>query len=88
MLIYLESKGIMHRDLKPENLVLLSKENSDFIDFRVVDFGLAAYVNENERIFNKCGTPGFIAPEVFYSENGNYDQNCDIFSVGCILYLL
>ena len=86
--MYLESQGIMHRDLKPENLILVSKGNSDSIDFKVVDFGLAAYVNEDKRIFNKCGTPGFIAPEIFSSKNGRYDQKCDIFSVGCILYLL
>jgi serine/threonine protein kinase len=37
-----------------------------------------------------CGTLGFVAPEVLqYGENGGtYDESCDIFSVGCISYLL
>ena len=84
-LAYLSTKGIMHRDLKPENILL---DKSDKI--KVVDFGLATFIKLETYIFKKCGTPGFIAPEVFkYNEkmsSTRYDERCDVFSVGCILF--
>ncbi len=61
----------MHRDLKPENLILESKEeDSQNFNFKLVDFGLATYINQTEHIFKKCGTPGYVAPEVFTTPNG------------------
>lgn len=52
----------MHRDIKPEN-ILFSKTNNK-ITLKIVDFGLAAYVYDEPYIFPKCGTPGFVAPEI------------------------
>ena len=31
---------------------------------KIVDFGLAAFIDEVPYIFPKCGTPGFVAPEI------------------------
>ena len=31
---------------------------------KIIDFGLATYIHDNE-IYSKCGTPGFLAPELF-----------------------
>lgn len=31
---------------------------------KILDFGLAAYLHNNH-IYSKCGTPGFLAPELF-----------------------
>ena len=30
----------------------------------IVDFGLATRTNIESFIFNRCGTPGFVAPEI------------------------
>lgn len=38
--------------------------------------------------YPKCGTPGFVAPEVINYNNGTYDKVCDIFSCGVIFYKL
>lgn len=59
---HLHIKNIMHRDLKPENLLLKSK-NSDS-DIVVADFGLATRIDIDNILFKRCGTPGFVAPEV------------------------
>ncbi len=59
---HIHSKGIMHRDLKPENILLKSE---DELIIKISDFGLSALVDEKEHLFNKCGTPGYVAPEVF-----------------------
>jgi serine/threonine protein kinase len=54
----------MHRDLKPENLLLKSKNN--FYELTIADFGLATICNvpQSQILFKRCGTPGFVAPEV------------------------
>ena len=78
---------IVHRDLKPENLLLRNHDNN--YDIVIADFGLAACLNEN-LLFKRCGTPGFVAPEILEYTEGNpiYDEKCDVFSAGVILYLL
>lgn len=59
-------KGIMHRDLKPENMMFYQKcpGNDQHKGLRIVDFGLATLQDEYKYIFPKCGTPGFVAPEI------------------------
>ena len=81
---YLHSKGIMHRDLKLENLIL--KQANNDVDVKIVDFGLATILNSNDWLFKRCGTPGYVAPEILADEK--YDQKVDVFSAGVILYIL
>jgi len=81
---YLHMKGIMHRDIKLENLILRS--NDDDTDIKIVDFGLATYLNASEYLFRRCGTPGYVAPEILADEK--YDQKVDVFSAGVILYII
>jgi len=84
-LMYMHDKGGMHRDLKPENLVLRSKDME--YDIVIADFGLAQDINK-PYIHLRCGTPGYVAPEVLdYQPNTPlYNAKCDIFSLGCIFY--
>ena len=80
---YLHSKNIVHRDLKPENLLLASKDNN--WDLKIADFGLAA-IYKGEKLNLKCGSPGYVAPELL-QEKG-YDCSADMFSAGVIFYIL
>ena len=79
--------NLIHRDLKPENLLLKSTENN--YEIVLADFGLATSLNE-EPLFKRCGTPGFVAPEILEYVDGMdfYSDKCDVFSAGVILYLL
>jgi serine/threonine protein kinase len=83
----MHSKNIMHRDLKPENL--LFRKEGDF-DCCIADFGLAEFSNINEYLFVRCGTPGYVAPEVINIKDmkTKYNPICDIFSLGLIFHLL
>lgn len=76
---------IMHRDIKPENLILLDKET---LEVKLADFGLSEFekCNPQDLIFKRCGTPGYVAPEIL--EDKPYDCKVDSFSAGVILYIL
>ena len=73
----------MHRDLKPENILL----NKDLENPRVtiVDFGTAEHLKPGSKFSTKNGTSYYIAPEVIKFE---YDEKCDVWSIGVILYIL
>ncbi|CAD8142012.1 unnamed protein product [Paramecium pentaurelia] len=86
--VYMHSQNIMHRDLKPENIMF--KNQNDINGLRIVDFGLATYTTVTNYTFPKCGTPGYVAPEIANMKDHSikYDKICDMFSVGCIFYKL
>lgn len=81
---YMHANNVVHRDLKPENLILASKDND--YDLRIADFGLASFVKEGELLKLRCGSPGYVAPEIL--EDVGYAENSDVFSAGVILYVL
>lgn len=90
-LAYMAEKKIMHRDLKPDNMILKEKNKLEFCTLKLVDFGLATVYDVPEYLFKRCGTPGFVAPEVINApsnQNIHYDPKCDVFSAGIIFYIL
>jgi calcium/calmodulin-dependent protein kinase I len=62
---YLHDHGIVHRDLKPENLLFRTPE--DNADLLIADFGLSRIMDEEQFhvLTTTCGTPGYMAPEIF-----------------------
>lgn len=80
----LHERKLAHRDLKPENLLLRSL--LDDAEILVADFGFAKYVPE-EGLTTRCGTPAFVAPEILV-QDCRYDERVDMWSVGCLLYML
>lgn len=88
---YLDTKKIMHRDLKPENIILKNKGELEDNVIKIVDFGLSSFYNVEEYLFKRCGTPGYVAPEIINSsskENIKFTPKVDVFSAGIIFYIL
>jgi len=80
---YCHKNNIVHRDLKPENLLCLNQNPDSPI--KVIDFGMSKVCDPNDIMFERVGTAYYIAPEVL---EGMYDEKCDIWSAGVILYIL
>lgn len=57
---YLRQRRIVHRDLKLENLMVKTSTNQR--EVVISDFGLASWAGERSPVYEKCGTPGYIAP--------------------------
>ena len=63
--------------------------DSTLKSMKIVDFGLATKINVDEFVFKRCGTPGYVAPEILlFGKNKKYNEKCDIFSLGVIFYYL
>ena len=83
---YMHDMNVIHRDLKPENILLTSEWTDGPIPpVKVIDLGLAADW-EGTKLYRKCGTPYYIAPEV--AKGSGYGKKCDLFSFGVIVYIL
>jgi calcium-dependent protein kinase len=83
----MHAKNIMHRDLKPENILLRTDSGFDCV---IADYGLAEFAAAEEYLFVRCGTPGYVAPEVINIKDmkAKYSPVCDIFSLGLIFHVL
>lgn len=83
-LFYMHSKRIIHRDLKPENIIFRGTQEN--IDIVIVDLGFATFEEDYKKLFVRCGTPGYVAPEVLNDKD--YNCKADIFSAGVIFYIM
>ncbi|XP_069410594.1 serine/threonine-protein kinase 33 isoform X4 [Ovis canadensis] len=89
---YLHNNDIVHRDLKLENIMVKSSfidaNNEMNLNIKVTDFGLAVKKHGRSEVMlqTTCGTPIYMAPEVINAHD--YSQQCDIWSIGVIMYIL
>lgn len=88
-LTYLHSKSIFHRDIKPQNIMIYSQEkdsnnNNDLYLVKIIDFGTAKFF-KGKQDYEAVGSRHFVAPEVI---KGEYNEKCDLWSTGVVLYYL
>lgn len=79
---YIHSNNICHRDIKPENILLDTKKDNII---KIIDWGTARFFDKSKKMNKISGTPYYIAPEVLFEK---YDEKCDVWSCGIILYIL
>ncbi len=72
---------IVYRDLKPSNVMI--DGNSGRI--MIIDFGIARWVNKEEKGVTAVGTMGYAPPELF---SGNVEPRSDIYSLGSTMFHL
>ncbi|KAJ6460617.1 CAMK/CAMK1 protein kinase [Mycena sanguinolenta] len=82
----IHNAGIVHRDLKPENI--LFRTNASDAEIMIADFGLSRIMDESKAhmLTDVCGTPGYMAPEIFLSKG--HGKPVDIYAMGVVTYFL
>ncbi|XP_053693123.1 phosphorylase b kinase gamma catalytic chain, skeletal muscle/heart isoform isoform X3 [Sabethes cyaneus] len=84
---YIHSRNIVHRDLKPENILL-----DDSLNVKITDFGFARKLKDGEKLYDLCGTPGYLAPETLkcnmFEDAPGYSKEVDIWACGVIMFTL
>lgn len=85
------ARGIVHRDLKPENIfVVRDAEVAGGERTKILDFGIAKLTDPSgvkTQTSTLMGTPTFMSPEQCRGA-GHVDQRSDIYSLGCVLFVL
>ena len=89
-LYYLHANNIIHRDLKLENILIneIEKDNKTNLKYfwiKIIDFGTSKIFSKHKKEKSIVGSSYYIAPEVL---NQCYNEKCDTWSVGVILYML
>ncbi|EKX52727.1 hypothetical protein GUITHDRAFT_101878 [Guillardia theta CCMP2712] len=96
---------VVHRDLKPENILLTDNSADCILKVsrppsapselqQISDFGLAKALAKGRECRTNCGTPKYMAPEVFAVGRGSaeglkkYGKEADLWGLGVILYVM
>jgi serine/threonine protein kinase len=75
---------------------MLTKKEGEKLEvknFKICDFGLAMKEGSHSFIYKRCGTPGYVPPEVVNATSAGpesifFSSKWDTFSVGVLLYML
>jgi calcium/calmodulin-dependent protein kinase I/calcium-dependent protein kinase len=92
---YLHSLGLVHRDIKPSNIMFSIEKNRMTgrlaETLKIIDYGLIGNLTdktEDSLIHDKCGTLGYLAPELLGKKDNHtfYDDKVDVFSAGILFF--
>ena len=82
---YCHKMHIIHRDLNPENILIIDRNELGYPRIKICDFGLSKIFEKGLKQKKVVGSLFYIAPEVLKK---NYNEKCDIWSCGVIMYIL
>jgi calcium-dependent protein kinase len=82
---YCHGMKIVHRDLKPENILIAERDSNGLPRIKIADFGTSKMFEKGAVQRKLVGSSYYIAPEVLKK---HYDEKCDIWSCGVIMYIL
>ena len=81
----MNENNIIHRDIKLDNILIKYNSNNNYI-VKLTDYGVSKrLINTIGKTF--IGSPLTMAPEILEGNN-NYDNKCDLWSIGIIIYQL
>lgn len=88
---YCHAKCVAHRDIKPENFLLKERSSLEHLPdsgLKLIDFDASKrYAPGRPDVMRSvCGTAYYVAPEVLAGRG--YNELCDVWSCGVILYIL
>ena len=83
--LYCHKMNIIHRDIKPENIMITSREKNGCLQVKLIDFGTAKIFEKGHQENKYVGSSYYMAPEIIKRK---YDEKCDLWSIGVILYIL
>ena len=82
---YCHKMHIVHRDLKPENILIVGKDREGLPTIKICDFGTSKMFEKGAVERKLVGSSYYIAPEVLKK---HYNEKCDVWSCGVIMYIL
>ncbi|KAH0571945.1 Kinase, NEK [Spironucleus salmonicida] len=77
----LHENGVLHRDIKGQNVLCFGNGV-----VKLADFGVSKILKKGQYAHTGIGTPYYISPEIW--QGRQYDEKCDVFSLGCLLFQL
>ena len=78
----IHEKGVIHRNIQPSSIFIVEIEEEGKDEVKIGEFGNAIFKEDNK--FEQIGSPFYAAPEIIL--NKEYDEKCDLWSLGIILY--
>ena len=92
----IHNRGVAHRDIKPENILFQSPFQEDIHKntVKIADFGFAK--EQNKGLTSPVYTLYYVSPDLLFATNSDlkckhissYDQRCDLWSLGVIIYIM
>ena len=82
---YCHKMRVIHEDIKPENIMITKRDENNYLFIKLIDFGTAKIFKEGNLQKGVVGSAYYMAPEVL---KGNYNEECDIWSIGVIMHIM